>query len=76
MTEQSDLIARLAQRDALVERLAAGLAAFVQANGHADNCGPALADDGSWSAHGACCGAYIRCHETLALIKEAKAGAS
>ena len=58
----------LRKRDALVERLVACLEAFVMTNGHAVNCGPALAADGSWSAHG---GAHIRCHETLALIKEA-----
>ena len=34
MTEQSDLIARLAQRDALVERLAAGPPAVLAGERH------------------------------------------
>jgi len=69
----SSLLAERRECDALIERLVQQLEQFIQANGHAVNCGPALAADGSWSAHG---GAHIRCQETLALIAEAKAGAS
>ena len=64
------LSARLAQRDALIERLVQQLEQFIQANGHAVNCGPADFDVGTGHA-----GASMRCRATLELIAEAKAGA-